>query len=37
MELILTEYGWLDKITGIEYATENEYYEMKGESSNEQC
>ena len=29
MEFILTEYGWLDKITGIEYATEIEYYENK--------
>ena len=35
MNLIKTSYGWLDITTGIEYTTENEYYEMKGESSNE--
>ena len=32
MELILTEYGWLDKITGIEYATYEDYLEMKGDN-----
>ena len=35
MELILTEYGWLDKITGIEYVTENEYYENMEEIKND--
>ena len=29
MNLILTEYGWLDKTTGIEYATVTEYLEVK--------
>ena len=29
MELILTEYGWLDKTTGIEYATYEDYLEVK--------
>ena len=35
MNLIKTSYGWLDITTGIEYATEKEYYEMKGGNSNE--
>lgn len=25
--LILTDYGWLDTLTGIVYATEEEFYE----------
>ena len=29
MNLIKTSYGWLDITTGIEYATETEYYENK--------
>ena len=29
MNLIKTSYGWLDITTGIEYVTENEYYENK--------
>ena len=32
MNLIKTSYGWLDITTGIEYVTENEYYENMEEN-----
>ena len=32
--LIKTEYGWKDKETGIEYATEEEFYETIKEAKN---
>lgn len=35
MNLIKTSYGWLDVTTGIEYVTENEYYENMEENKND--
>ena len=35
MNLIKTSYGWLDITTGVEYVTENEYYENMEENKND--